>query len=238
MNGGLCELDVNHSNDANHLNKVCHCIDDYIGPYCDDLCLITCQNGGVCIRKTADDHGGGETDSSDFECECPLPYDGPLCSTIIEKEDRTSENDETSAPVMTPSTTQTGGSVPSAIQTDPMSSPSASSSKILGMVFGVGIAAAVTILLYAIYSKRKVKHVDGTTGQKNAVDTITTSSVWNDPSQSHGVTDIIVTDDESVSTKIVTTTTTNSATLAMTDDGPQFVPDTTYSHTVKLNDVA
>lgn len=231
MNGGICDLDVSDTNDLNHLNKVCQCIDDYIGAYCADQCLITCQNGGVCVRWIADEHGGGEIDSSEFICQCPSPYDGPLCATKMVNESMVTENDVSSSPVTAPSMTESQGFSQSSTQTDRTSSSSESIAKIFAIVIGVGLVVA-TLLLYAIYSKRRTRRMDGSS-QKNTIDGTTASLGSND------VADAIAADDGSIGegNKIVTITTHN-ATITMTEDGPQFVPDTNYSHKVKLYDVA
>lgn len=192
MHGGVCDLDVTDTNDLNHLNKVCHCMDDYIGPYCTDQCLITCQNGGVCTRQIADEHGGAEIDSSEFICQCPSPYDGPL------REDIKAENDATSSPSMAPSTSESSNSVQSSAKTDPMSS-SVSMSKIFGIVFGVGIAAAV-LIVYAIYSKRRTKSLMDGSRQNKTIDGTSISSVSNDVANTSD------TDDGSIGNHIVTTT--------------------------------
>ena len=230
-NGGVCDLDVNDTSDLNHINKVCQCINDYTGPKCEDRCLITCQNGGICVRRTEDEHGGAEVDSSEYICQCPTTYDGPLCATKRNNDDTDEENDiTTSSPVAAPSPNEPHGS-------DGMSSTSASVGKIFGIVFGVG-SIAVLILLFVIYSRRRTIHIENNSGGKNVVEGTTVS---NDLTITHDMAETIATDDVSVGDRnnfVTTTTSTNNATVAMTEDGPRFVPDTTYSHTVKLHDVA
>ena len=222
---GICDLDVNDTNDLNHINKVCHCTDDYIGPYCSERCLITCQNGGVCARREADEHGGGEVDSSDFICQCPPTYDGPLCAT---KRIDDAEKDPSSSPAAAPSTTDTEGSVPSS-STNGGTQSAASIGTILGIV--VVAAMIVSILLWwrMVHSRRRTKQLKNDRSRTNAV-----SSGTNDLSISNHVTDAESIGDGKNDDIVIGVA--NNATIAMTNDGPQFVPDTTYS--VKLHDVA
>ena len=92
LNGGICVPDDIHSNDSSHEHMVCQCIGDFIGSYCTERCLITCQNGGICQKRSTNDNGDGSTYSSDFICICPSTFDGPLCDTNIVNGDASSSS--------------------------------------------------------------------------------------------------------------------------------------------------
>lgn len=135
MNGGACERVIDDTTSSSHIHTACQCVDDFIGPFCVERCLISCQNGGVCQRLTTNDSSDEVTDSSDFMCICPSTYDGALCDTKKQYDTSTS---------------------------------SSSRGKTIGIVFGVGVAAA-TILMCVTYLRRRAKPSDGQE-PKNVID--------------------------------------------------------------------
>ena len=134
-------------------------------------------------------------------------------------------------------------SIPLREQSNIDSSPAQSSGVKALIELYKGIQGSLKMILssvhyFVIYSRRRTIHIENNSGGKNVVEGTTVS---NDLTITHDMAETIATDDVSVGDRnnfVTTTTSTNNATVAMTEDGPRFVPDTTYSHTVKLHDVA
>lgn len=58
------------------------CPPGFWGEDCEDVCSVTCQNGGQC--EMADDVHGNLEEATDVVCKCPEGFSGPLCDAETE----------------------------------------------------------------------------------------------------------------------------------------------------------
>ena len=77
QNGGSCESDLAFT-DHGEITSRCICTAGFWGDHCEKPCQILCENGGQC-RLESDEHGGLDV-ATDFVCDCPKGFGGPLCS--------------------------------------------------------------------------------------------------------------------------------------------------------------